>query len=386
MNVGQAKEILQRYREGKTTAAENVWVERWYLKLVETGEEEWEEGEKEALGQLMEARLMRQINSTPAAAPKIRRLFTRSRAIAASIAIALLIGAGGLLLISRQGNGDRPPRLAELSAPQHNIATITLSNGDVIFLDSAGTGTLASQGDVNLIKNGSGDLAYESGAAPAGETMQYNSLTNPKGSRVVKIMLSDGTRVWLDAGSSLTYPVSFPGAERRVSVSGEAFFEVARNAQKPFFVDNAAASIRVIGTHFNVNAHADNPNMQVTLIEGAVSVYKGEGSSLLKPGQQAIVGNNQRGAGEIEVVDSVDLEAVVAWKHGYFHFSKSSLPEVLKQLSRWYNVEFEYESGIPAKQFMGEIERDLSLVQALQILETNGVRFKIDGDKIIVRK
>jgi ferric-dicitrate binding protein FerR (iron transport regulator) len=183
--------------------------------------------------------------------------------------------------------------------------------------------------------------------------------------------------VWLNSGSSLTYPVSFISNERKVSVTGEAYFEVAHDASRPFIVKNGSMDVQVLGTHFNVNAFKDDGNdTKVTLLEGSVKINNGSATGLLKPGQQAAVTK------EIKIVNDVDLNLVMAWKNGYFEFDNASLQNVLKEVSRWYDVDVVYEGHNQRRQFIGEIQRDLNLSEMLKILEKNKVHFKIEGKEL----
>jgi hypothetical protein len=256
---------------------------------------------------------------------------------------------------------------------------ITLANGQKIYLDSAGNGALAVQGNVKLVKLAGGEIAYQQGPDNISGKIEYNTISNPKGSKVINMVLADGSKVWLNAGSSLTYPVLFIGNERKVSVTGEAYFEVTHDASKPFVVNNGSMNVRVLGTHFNVNAFEDDgSDIKVTLLEGSVKIDNGNATGLLKPGQQAVV------IKEIEVLNDVDLDLVMAWKNGYFQFNNASLQNVLKEVSRWYDVNVVYEGHNQPRQFVGEMERALSLSQVLKILERNQVYFKIEGKNLIV--
>ena len=251
---------------------------------------------------------------------------------------------------------------------------ITLANGQKVFLDSVSNGALAIQSNVKLVKLANGKIVYQQGTREMSGKMEYNILSNPNGSKVINITLADGSKVWLNAGSALTYPVAFIGNERKVSITGEAYFEVAHDASKPFIVNNGSMGIRVLGTHFNVNAFEDDDNdIKVTLLEGSVKINNGNATRLLNPGQQAVVSK------EIKVVNDVDLDLVMAWKNGYFQFDNASLQKVLKEVSRWYDVDVVYEGYNQPRKFVGEIQRDLSLSEVLKILQKNKVHFKIAG-------
>jgi transmembrane sensor len=380
MDIHQAKELLQRYEAGECTPSENELIESWYKQLIETGEWEWGEGEKDMMQKILEVRIMKRINNTP---DKIKSpVFPLRRSWWAAASIILLLGVSiHFLLVNKT---TKPIQIAkvlpdDIKAPQSNRATITLANGQKVFLDSVGNGALAVQGNVNLVKLEGGKLAYQKNSGEMSGKMRFNILSNPNGSRIVNIVLADGSRVWLNAGSTLRYPVLFMGKERKISVTGEAYFEIAHDASKPFIVTNGSLDIRVLGTHFNVNAFEDDGNdIKITLLEGSVKIKNGKATGLLKPGQQARVNK------EIRVVSDVDLDMVMAWKNGYFQFENASLQTVLKQVSRWYGVDVVYEGNNQPRQFVGEMERDLSLLEMLKILEKNDVHFSIIGKKLIV--
>jgi hypothetical protein len=266
----------------------------------------------------------------------------------------------------------------DIKPPQSSRATITLANGHKIYLDSTAKGILIRQGNVKLQKLADGEIIYSGSST----NTEYNTLTNPRGSRPVTMTLTDGTKVWLNAGSSLTYPVAFTGKERKVEITGEAYFEVSRNTSRPFTVKKVQddASILVLGTHFNVNAYDDEAVMKITLLEGAVKVSKGTNSSLLTPGQQAELKD-----GSIRLINDADMDEVMAWKNGKFQFGeKTDIETIMRQLARWYDVETEYRGKVN-RHFWGSISRDANVSQVLKMLETTGiVHFKIEGRKVIV--
>ncbi len=380
MNIKQAKELLSKYQAGTTTGSENELVERWYNQLVETGEWKWSKGEKEMTQKLIEARLMRKIN---AGGPHRRPVFYHIRFQRwAAATVILLFSAIGYFLINH--HKSKPQQIAkvvsnDVKAPQQNKAVIRLANGRMIYLDSVGNGALALQGNVQLMKLSNGQIAYTHERGEVSTKMEYNTLSNPRGSKVIHVVLSDGSKVWLDVASSITYPVSFTGKERKVSITGEAYFEVAHDAMKPFYVNHRDMNIRVLGTHFNVNAFEDEgTDIKVTLLQGKVEVNNQISKETLKPGQQAIVND------KIKIFNDVDLDEVMGWKNGYFEFNNSDLTNVLSQVSRWYNVDVVYKGYNKPRQFMGEIQRDLNLSEILKILAKNGIQFQIEGNKLIV--
>ncbi|HEY5393107.1 MAG TPA: FecR domain-containing protein, partial [Hanamia sp.] len=372
MDIHQAKELLQRYQAGNCTHAEKELVENWYKQLIDTGEWQWGEGEKYMMQRIIEARIMKQVNG-----PHKKEVFYLKPRFQwwAAASVILLLGSFSYFLFFHKST--KPTQIArefynDVKAPQSNKAMITLANGQKVYLDSVGNGALAIQGNVKLVKMANGKIVYQTNSSKVISKIEYNTLSNPRGSKVLNMTLADGSKVWLNAGSSLRYPVLFIGNERKVSVTGEAYFEVAHNASKPFVVNKGSVDIRVLGTHFNVNAFEDDDNtIKVTLLEGSVKINNGHTSGLLKPGQQASVSK------EIKVESDVDIDMVMAWKNGFFEFDNASLQNALKQISRWYDVDVVYEGSNQPREFVGEMQRDLNLSEVLKILEKNKVHFRI---------
>ncbi len=275
----------------------------------------------------------------------------------------------------------------DVPAPDKSLATVTLANGTVVYLDSSGNGQLAQQGNIQIIKLANGQIVYHLSAAQAGTANgkiikeQYNTLTNPRGSRVIDMQLADGSHVWLNAGSSVTYPVAFTGNERRVELKGEGYFEVARNDAKKFVVTANGTTTEVLGTHFNVNAYDDEVATKITLLEGAVKVSKGSASKFIQPGQQAAIQHSS-----FIIHHSIDTEQVMAWKNGWFEFEKVAINRIMQQVSRWYNLDVVYRGQPGPQTFSGRISKELPLSSVLQSLEANGngVKFSVEGRKLIV--
>jgi transmembrane sensor len=254
--------------------------------------------------------------------------------------------------------------------PGRSGAILTLGDGSEIVLDSVANGVLANQSNTAVTKK-DGELVYTEGSDAHSV---INKMTTPRG-RQFKLELSDGTQVWLNASSSISFPTSFSNDERRVTIIGEAYFEVAKDKSKPFTVTVNDVEVKVLGTHFNINGYSDETEIKTTLMEGSVLVGKKDKKVLLKPGQQAEVKNT----GGVKVKDLENFESVLAWKKGMFHFENASLETVLRQLSRWYDVDIVIEKGVVSRNFEGEINRDLELSQVLKILDGNNVHFKIEG-------
>ena len=264
----------------------------------------------------------------------------------------------------------------DVAAPAGTVAILTLANGKTVPLGSITAGMVVRQGSAKVEKLKDGQLVY-SGSADA--SLSYNVLTVPRGSRVASITLADGTRVWLNAASSLKYPVAFAAKERRVFIVGEAYFEVAHNARLPFVVDNGNTHITVLGTHFNVNAYQDESMVKVTLMEGSVNIDRSGSSRTLSPGQQAVIGNS------VEIRNDADLDEVLAWKNGRFSFGEAAdINSVMREIARWYDVEVKFERPVVA-HIGGTISRDENASQVFRMLEMTGaVKFQIDDRKVTV--
>ena len=259
-----------------------------------------------------------------------------------------------------------------------NKAILTLSDGSTIILDDAKNGQVAQQGGTQIAKLANGQLVYNALDGKPAEVV-FNTLTTPRGGQF-KLTLPDGSEVWLNASSSIKYPTAFIGNERKVEISGEAYFEIVHNAAKPFKVSVNGMEVKVLGTHFNINAYNDEASVKTTLLEGSISLTKADAATTLKPGQQAQLGNG----GNIKVIDNVDIDQVVAWKNGYFSFNRADLQTVMRQIARWYDVDISYEGKIPERQFGGKIDRNSNASEVLKILEESKVHFRIEEKKIIV--
>ena len=262
-------------------------------------------------------------------------------------------------------------------APGGNKAILTLANGTSIILDSAANGTLTTQGNSKILKL-NGMLSYNTLKNKSSEVL-YNTISTPRGGQY-ELMLSDGSKVWLNAASSLRFPAAFVGKERKVELLGEAYFEVAKNAAMPFKVKVHGMEVEVLGTHFNINSYDNESMIRTTLLEGSVKINKNNSSSLLKPGQQAQMNK----AGEIKIINNVDVEEAIAWKEGKFQFDKADIHDIMRQLARWYDVDVEYK-GTVSSHFGGTISRDVNLSQVLNMLHLTGeVNFQIQDKKVVV--
>lgn len=311
---------------------------------------------------------------------------------AAAVVCIVAAGAIGYTLLNKK---DPVPVVTAKSGtykndvpPGGNKAILTLANGQQIVLDSAANGMLAQEGSAQVMKDGS-SLKYEAGSAPS--TITYNTLATPNGGQY-QLILPDGSKVWLNAASSIRYPTAFAGNERSVEITGEVYFEITKNQHKPFQVHlpstAGAGVIEVLGTHFNVNAYSDEEATKTTLLEGKVrtSIVNGEWS-ILKPGQQAVIQHLSAGrqGSQLTIHDNVDLEPIMAWTNGQFIFRDQRIEQIMKQLSRWYDVEVSYVGKPVQEGFNATIPRNLPVSKVLRYLElTTLVHFKIEGKKITV--
>ncbi|MEO6683363.1 MAG: FecR domain-containing protein [Ginsengibacter sp.] len=302
----------------------------------------------------------------------------------AAASIIILLGVGSFFIYL---NNSQPPieitkTLLNDIAPGGNVATLTLSDGSTISLDSANNGSLAQQGQSTIIKLEDGQLAYEENAHNTVlKEVQYNTVSTPRGGQY-QLVLADGSKVWLNAASSIRFPAAFTGKERNVEITGEVYFEVAHNATKPFIVKANEVDIKVLGTSFNVNAYKDENLMKTTLLEGSVEVLMGKEKRFLKPGEQAVVNNN----GQFQLKSAPDLESVVAWKDGKFDFRDLDLKSIMRQMERWYGVEVIYKGDIPKEEFVGIISRDVNLSEIIKMLETAGSsKFELNQKTVIVK-
>ena len=298
-------------------------------------------------------------------------------------AILILAGIGSLFfpLQPRQVKlavKQKIPVLREVS-PGRDKAVLTLDDGTTILLDSLVNGATISQGRSQIVKLANGKLEYHAGSS-TGNPITYNTLKTPRGGQY-QLALPDGSLVWLNAASSIRYPTAFTTNQRIVQVTGEVYLEVAKDKSKPFIVEAGDTRLEVLGTHFNVNAYAEEPSLNATLLEGAIRVLSGNQVMQLTPGQQCQLSLK----GEMKLVKNADVDQAVAWKNGGFSFYHTRLDVVMRQLSRWYDIQIVYPEGIPDIEFGGDIQRSLPLSEMLAALSDMQVKFRIaEGRKLIV--
>lgn len=324
----------------------------------------------------------KKVGETPFNRPVRRMRLTRYAAAACMAALIITVpfvrkkmGSGSAVA----HNKGKEMLLARDIHPGKNRAVLELADGSLISLDSAGTGAIAEQGSSRILKQADGGILYRSANNKNDGEALMNTLSTPRGGQF-QMTLPDGTKVWLNAASYIKYPVSFDKKVRKIEVGGEVYLEVAKNVNKPFLVDAGdGMEIKVLGTHFNVNTYKEEKYRRTTLLEGAVEVVSGKTTKLLKPGEQAQAGKE----GGIRV-EEVNTTAVVAWKNGFFDFNKSDIRSIMNQLARWYDIEVQYEGAMPENIYGGEMERDLTLSQAVKLLETAGIHLKINNKTLVL--
>jgi ferric-dicitrate binding protein FerR (iron transport regulator) len=382
-----------------------------YNKLYEIAAQQ----ESGVIDERFKASLEEKLNQLPAAQAPVRPLRTNTPWIKwVAAAVVLLITGSTVYWFNTKNTVVKPVPVATTKTtipidaePGGNHATLTLANGTVIVLDQAKEGDLAHQSGSKVVKSNNGQLVYYPAAATNSTSIEYNTISTPRAGQY-HIILPDGTHVWLNAASSLRFPTAFSGKTREVALSGEGYFEVAplrlRSGQKmPFIVQDGDMSVQVLGTHFNINAYEDEGIIKTTLLEGSVKIgsrqwavgsgEKAEGRGqraenknyevILKPGEQATVSQSSQASQTIPV-QTVDVQQVIAWKDGFFEFNNMPLPAIMRQISRWYDVDVILDNKYPDKRFGGRISRKLNLANIISMLETYGVHFKMENKKLIV--
>ncbi|WP_298737747.1 FecR family protein [uncultured Chitinophaga sp.] len=386
---GHHEKLLQRYLDGQCSPEEVAELYAWlrtseaHRPLLAAMQQEFEQVMQQpqqvpaALSDRVEARLMQDISRK-----KVRPLFSRYRVAAA--AVILLAMAGGfwwLASVSRTAQQSLPAKeIAAVHkdndvAPGTSKAMLTLADGSTVTLDSAGNQVI--QQGKTLVQQSNGQLQYA--AKGKGEAIGYNTLTVPRGGQF-NIVLPDGSHVWLNAASTLRFPTAFTGKQRVVELQGQGYFEIKKDVARPFIVKVNTTEVQVLGTRFDIMAYDDEKSLNTTLLEGAVRMKQGLIQQQLAPGQQAVLDYN---SGRMSV-RAVDVDEVVAWKTGFFEFDNAAISVIMRQLSRWYDVEVSYLNNNSNRLFGGRISRNLPLSEILHMLEANGAKFNLEGRRLMV--
>jgi transmembrane sensor len=392
MDNSSIEEIFRRYYEQKATAVEKARLFQWIqeqshteklLQLInDMGLEHKPDTEIVIEPQKAKVIIEKILVKTRQKRPAVLRMKWWKYAAVAALFIML---AGGYWLFhdsvatpvsNARMSSSRPVEIR----PGGNKAVLTLADGRKIVLDSIATGDIADQAHVKIIKTDDGQISYLNGAGS--DEILFNTISTPIGGQY-QIVLADGSKVWLNAASSLRYPANFAGKERTVELKGEGYFEIVHDATKPFRVEVNGTTVEVLGTHFNINAYSDEPQLTTTLLEGKVKIENRGSVRFLKPGQQGTV----EGPGKIKVVNDADLEESIAWKNGKFIFNGNNIYSVMRQLSRWYDIHAQYEDKLRNEEFVGvvSIPRSENISAILNVLQKMQVfRFKVNGRTVTV--
>lgn len=377
MTDKEVQQLITKYLDGKASPEEKGMLESWYIQNAQRNTDI--DYPKNLLAKkessLQEILAMEQLKSVPVVKHWKWLRFTAAAA-------AMIIGLGTFLYLTIYDAPQKTTSMAQANdiAPGKNTATLTLANGKKILLSNTLNGEIAKESGVVITKMADGQLVYEIKDQQAGSADQMNTLSTANGEQY-RLLLPDGTSVWLNAASSLKFPSTFSGlAQRRVELDGEGYFEVKKDKEHAFVVVSREQEVEVLGTHFNVNAYSDESNIKTTLLEGSVKINK---NIILKPGEQS----SFLKSGSI-LLKQVDVEEAVSWKEGYFRFDQKDLRSIMRNISRWYDVEVVYkDSRLEKLTFSGTVSRYSSVSKILEILElSKEVRFSLEGRRIIVTK
>ncbi|WP_295122569.1 FecR family protein [uncultured Chitinophaga sp.] len=381
MDERELADLLKRYKNGKCSPEEVALVE----SIIFPGDDQ--EIKDQTQAELDDkAAVWHNLNELTQRQPKRGGIY---RVLPYAAAAAVIIGAIIVFATKQNPSVKENNQIVRINdvAPGTNRATLKLADGSVVDLEQQANGKIATQGDAQIRKSGSGKLIYASDAELASKTGSpvFNTLTTPKGGQY-ELTLPDGTKAWLNAASSISFPTNLgSSATRELSITGEVYFEVARDQSRPFRVSSATQTVEVLGTHFSINSYADEPQVKTSLLEGSVRITPHTLASgiVLKPGQQALLNQNKK----IEIVP-VD-ESEIAWKNGLIRVRNADLKTVMRQLARWYDLEVVYQGQISNESINAAVPRNSRLATVLELLSGIGVEFKIEqtatGKKIIVQ-
>lgn len=395
VNNEHIRQLLHRYLESTATPdekaelfeylASNKEDEAWIdmMEKMMTTESGMKDYEPSKWQPIIEELKKQNAEKDVATTARVRRITLLKRTASWAAAAILLIVAGYFVfnreeMTSLALNPSKADTAIHDLPPGTNKAILTKADGTRIILDNAANGTLTKEGNAKIVKLSDGQVTYITDGEKNADIV-YNTMSTPRGGQY-RLTLPDGTEVWLNAASSITYPTSFNGKERNVSITGEAYFEVAKDATKPFHVKVNDMTVEVLGTHFNINAYADEPVVKTTLLEGSVRVSSPSSNGLLKPGQQA----HKHKDGNIALINGANTEEAVAWKNGGFYFDGADISTIMRQVERWYNVKVVYKGEMPHGHYKGQPSRNLPLAKMLEVFKYSGLKFDIEGNTMTV--
>ncbi|WP_181390552.1 FecR family protein [Sphingobacterium athyrii] len=367
-----AKEILDRYLNGETTAEEQALVETWYNSLSEQQQTD--------IPIDFDRRYKQLLLTLPS--PEVKKAVRLWPRVAIAAAVTAIFLGTGLFYVTNQINTNGAGRVTAGDVdPGGEGATLQLANGQKIRINNVSAGNLTEQSGVKISKTADGEIIYEISDNQTGK-LEYNTLSTTRGEHT-RLRLPDGSLVFLNAASSLTYPTSFANSEnRRVSLTGEGYFEISKDKAHPFLVESKGQTIEVLGTHFNVNSYPEEAGVATTLLEGSVKINANGREQIIRPNEQALAS-----ASKISV-KTVDVEEIIDWKQGDFYLNNVSLQNAMRKIARWYNVDVVYDSSVPMNlKSTGYISRKNKLSAVLRLIEKSGdVHFKIEGKTVYVSK
>lgn len=388
--------LADQYLKGSISAEDRTRLDAWYLSMPENIE--WNDPENQdalSLRNTMYTDILQRI--VVAETIPVVPLWKRAGRIAVAAAVLLILATG--IYVWMKPSEKNSPVIAETNQkdffqdvpPGGNKAILTLADGVQILLDSIADGLVAQQG-TTLVNKQKAVLDYSKVVAGiiAGSRLNYNTVSTPRGGKF-SVILPDGTEVWLNAASTLRFPTTFSDTERKVEITGEAYFEVTHNAEKPFLVYAAGQRVQVLGTVFNINAYGDEPVMKTTLLSGSVRLSSSDNktatfNTILKPGQQAVFAHSGQTISRMIGIETCDTEETIAWKNDNFSFNEADIQTVMRQLARWYDLDIIYEGKIPALRFGGTFSKSNTLSEVLKILQLSNVNYTIKGKQIIIHK
>lgn len=403
MTAARQEYLFQQYFSKTATPAEEQELMQWLAiqaddeeigRLMDDAWAKFKSGQQvfteQQSGKMLQQILQSRSASEPIIPLKKKKWFIRFAA-AAALVITLSAVLGWLFI---RNTPTAPKQVQQITStdpadigPAKDKAILTLANGEQIILDDAANGNIISQSGVTVIKL-NGQLSYNTLTSGNSQEIVYNTITTAKGKQY-RLILEDGSSVWLNAASSLRFPVSFPGNERRVQLNGEGYFEIAKDSKRPFHLSLHAANgtdkgtITVLGTSFNINSYDNESSTKTTLLEGSVCVsHSGGKPVVLKPGQQADLSGSQ-----LRVIADANTNQVLAWKNNLFNFDNERIEDIMRQLARWYDIEVKYEGPLPDKHYFGSIRRQVKLAEILNMLEIAGdISFTLEGKSLLIKR